>query len=212
MARDDHAMPTTMQARSELSTTRLIEAAADLIAEQGYDRTTLMAIAKRAGYTHGLVTARFGSKEGLLWAVVERMVVDWQEALLNPSIGAKTGPEAVHAMLSEVRTSWRKSPKRMRALYTLMFEALLPIPTLNERMAQLHRDLRRSAQKAVQDGIADGSVRRDTDAAAVARLVVGGLRGAVYQHMLDPRSVPIDRALGELTALVDALLPPGSES
>ena len=48
--------------RSDLSTSELLRAAARLIAEKGYGRTSLVEIATEAGYSHGLVTIRFGSK------------------------------------------------------------------------------------------------------------------------------------------------------
>lgn len=207
MARVDRNLPVTKQARSELSTSRLLDAAADLIAEGGYERMTLAAIGDRAGYSHGMVTARFGSKEGLLWALVERMVVDWQGGELREAVGDRTGAAAVRAMLAEVQTSWRRSPNRMRALYILMFEALLPVPLLQQRMVELHRDLRRAVRRAVESGIDEGAVGPGVDAEAVARLVVGGLRGAAYQSMLDPEDVIVERALDDLGVLVEALLP-----
>lgn len=212
MARADRPLPAPKQARSQLSTSRLLDAAADLIAEGGYERMTLSAIAKRAGYTHGLVTSRFGSKEGLLWALVERMVVDWRHTLLMPTVSGQTGAAAVHTTIAALRDSWRRAPSRMRALYILMFEALLPIPLLHQRMAELHRELRRSVQDAVERGISDGSVSSRIDSAGAARIVVGALRGAVYQAMLDPEQVSIDDALADVEAMVDALLPGPSHS
>ncbi|MFI6777942.1 TetR/AcrR family transcriptional regulator [Nocardia sp. NPDC050412] len=209
MARVDRNLPTPKQARSELSTSRLLDAAADLIAEGGYERMTLAAIGVRAGYSPGLVTARFGSKEGLLWALVERMVVDWQGRSLREVIGGTTGAVAIRAMLAELKSSWLRSPNRMRALYILMFEALLPVPLLQQRMLELHRDLRTSVRGVIESGMAEGTVGSDVDAQAVARLVVGGLRGAAYQAMLDPEDVAVDRALDDLGLLVDALLPVG---
>ncbi|WP_327098889.1 TetR/AcrR family transcriptional regulator [Nocardia vinacea] len=209
MARVDRNLPTPKQARSELSTSRLLDAAADLIAEGGYERMTLAAIGVRAGYSPGLVTARFGSKEGLLWALVERMVVDWQGRSLREVIGGTTGAVAIRAMLAELKSSWLRSPNRMRALYILMFEALLPVPLLQQRMLELHRDLRTSVRGVIESGMAEGTVGSDVDAEAVARLVVGGLRGAAYQAMLDPEDVAVDRALDDLGLLIDALLPVG---
>jgi len=47
----------------------LLDAAADLIAEGGYEAMTLAAVGERAGYSRGLVTARFGSKDQLLEAL-----------------------------------------------------------------------------------------------------------------------------------------------
>jgi len=200
-------MVTPRQSRSELSTTRLINAAAELIAENGYERTTLAAIGKRAGYSHGIVTRRFGSKEGLLVALIEKMAMGWTQTHLIPAVGSTTGRKALHIRIEAFRASWRKSARRMRALYTLMFEALGPIPHLKQRMIELHRYSRDSAAAVIQLGIDDGSVDESVDPERVARLFVGALRGAAYQAMLDPDEVDIYDALDDLDLLVDALLP-----
>src|SRR5579875_2572479 len=44
----------------------ILQAARQALAEQGYARTTIREIARRAGVTHGLVMRHFGSKERLL--------------------------------------------------------------------------------------------------------------------------------------------------
>lgn len=49
----------------------LIEAAGELFARDGFERTTLKAVADRAGVAKGLVAHHFQSKHGLLLAVVE---------------------------------------------------------------------------------------------------------------------------------------------
>ena len=162
-----HAPPAPKQSRSALSTTRLLDAAAELIAERGYERMTLAAIGERAGYSPALVTARFGSKEGLLAALVDRMAVDWAENVLAPAIAERSGADAVHTVLAE-----------------------------------LHRDLRRTIEERIAAAPGDAAV----EPASAAQLIVGALRGAVYQSLLDPVAVPMDAALDRLGPLVDALL------
>jgi AcrR family transcriptional regulator len=206
--REGRALPAPKQARSELSTGLLLDAAAELIAEGGYERMTLVAIGQRAGYSPGLVTARFGSKEGLLWVLVENMVEDWQETMLRPAIAGTTGRDAVHAMLETFRASWQRRPARMRALYVLIFEALLPIPTLRERMADLHRDFRTKLREAFDEAIGARTLDQATDTELAARLILGGLRGAIYQAMLDPVEISVDEALTDVGRLADILLPP----
>lgn len=201
------AFPVTKQARSELSTAKLLGAATELIAERGYELTTLAEIGKRAGYSHGLVTRRFGSKEGLLWALVERMVVDWKHDFLLPAVGDAGGVEAMRVHIDALRGSWRHSHGHMRALYALMFQALLPVPILRERMISLHENIRDDIAEAVQRGIDRGTVDPSVDPAKTGRLFVSALRGAVYQWLLDPDYIPIDQALAELNDMMRALLP-----
>lgn len=51
--------------------TRLIDAAAELIAEQGYDRVGVLAVAQRAGLTNGAIYGNFRDKAHLLAAAIE---------------------------------------------------------------------------------------------------------------------------------------------
>jgi AcrR family transcriptional regulator len=203
----ESAIPVAKQARSELSTAKLLDAASELISESGYERMTLVAIGERAGYSHGLVTRRFGSKEGLLWALVEKMVVTWNLESLTPTQG-KTAAEALHLVVDELRGSVEHSSGRMKTLYALTFEALTPIPELRERMRELHRDMRQYVRGVVADGIAAGSVSASVDPRVVAELFIGALRGVAYQWLLDPEEIDIDSALVNVDVLIDALLPP----
>jgi len=98
----------------------------------------------------------------------------------------------------------------MRALYILMFEALLPVPLLQEHMAELHEDLRRSVEDTITRSIDEGITSRDVDAAVAARLIVGALRGASYQSMLDSARMPITVALADVRVLIDSLLVPAA--
>ncbi len=51
---------------------RLIEAAAAVIGEKGWDRTSLEEVARRAGMTRGAIYGNFANREELFLAVVQR--------------------------------------------------------------------------------------------------------------------------------------------
>lgn len=169
------------QARTELSTRLLLEATADLIVENGWERTTLNAIARRAGYSHGLVTQRFGSKEGLLHALLERMTTEWATNELVPKLPANAGPESIRLFLLEVRDSAVHKPRMLRALYALMFEGLR-ISAIREDLIKTHEKLRDAFAQAFSNVELPGFLPSPQIAAAS---VVSALRGAAYQWMLD---------------------------
>jgi AcrR family transcriptional regulator len=58
------------EGKKSRSRTRLVEAAADAIAEKGFQRTSLDDIAARAGMTKGAIYSNFKSKEDLFLAVM----------------------------------------------------------------------------------------------------------------------------------------------
>ena len=174
------------QARSERSTNALLDAAAALIVERVFGALTLAAIGERAGYSRGLVTARFGSKDGLVDALIERIVGRWSHRNVLPRTKGRSGREAMLVMLDAIRAQAERDPRALRVLYALMFEAIGPDPGLRARFAKFHEDMRADFAGFVARGKRDGSIARCVDAGAEATLVISGLRGIGYQWLLDP--------------------------
>jgi AcrR family transcriptional regulator len=62
------------QRRAEESWTRVLDAAAELLAERGWNGVTLAEVTKRAGVSNGSIYWRVGSKDALLTAIHERFI------------------------------------------------------------------------------------------------------------------------------------------
>ena len=195
-----------------MSTRLLLEAAAALIAEQGYERTTLPMIGKRAGYSHGLVTQRFGSKDGLLHELVHRLTTNWLVEQVDPQMDSDTGVNGVAIMLKEIQASAIRDSGLVRTLYALMFEAIR-IPSLHADMVEIHRAQRQKVTDMILKAQDQGEVNADVDPVAFANLVVSALRGASYHWLLDP-NFPFHQTITDLVSLVrrdlamDAPIPP----
>ena len=68
---DIATLPRRTQAqRREESDGRLLAAAAAIIAEEGYLAATLERVGERAGFSRGLAGRKYGSKDGLIEAVI----------------------------------------------------------------------------------------------------------------------------------------------
>ena len=63
----------TQAERRAQSEERLLEAAAQIIAEEGYLACTLDRVGLRAGFSRGLASRKYGSKDGLIEAVIWRV-------------------------------------------------------------------------------------------------------------------------------------------
>jgi AcrR family transcriptional regulator len=183
----------TQAERTALSEDRLMAAALKLVAERGYERTSLQAIGDAAGYSRGLVSHRFGSKEGLLWAMFERTFSEWRTERLLPRVGARVGVEALHAVVAASRAALQGAPDTMRGFYAMLFESVGALEVLRPKVAEFHRRQRKGLAAWIAAGIAAGNVRADTDAVRAAELFTAMLRGAAYQWLLDPRGVDIER-------------------
>ena len=167
--------------RVEASERALIDAAVALIAERGYERTTLAAIGERSGYSRGLVTERFGSKEGLLWAVFDRMISVWSARAFRPRVGDRAGIEALRATIDVYLEAVRHAPHLIRAYYALLGEE-----HLRGEVVRLNREERSTISAWLRTGQANGTVRADIDADASAVAFLGVVRGVTAQWLLDP--------------------------
>lgn len=68
----------------EQSTTRILNAALELFAEEGYDRTSISKIAKTAGVSKGLIYNYYKSKEELLKGLIISMMNEIDMSNLTP--------------------------------------------------------------------------------------------------------------------------------
>ena len=116
--------PRTHEQRRELSEKQMLKAAIALFARQGYLKTTLTEVGREAGYTAGLVSHKFGSKEGLLQAVVDHISKRFLNDQLGKAIQQTSATESIRNYIDIYLTevSLREGP--MRALYVIMGEAL----------------------------------------------------------------------------------------
>ena len=182
----------TQAERTATANRRMIRAAIRLISRQGCTRTTLAQVGREAGYTGGLVSHHFGSKEGLLRALVERAAGRFYQDQLLAATRDKSGLEALCASLDTYMNELVVREEHMRALYVLMGEALGPAAEINEVFCELNRGFRRSARVWIQEGIEAQEIRSDLDPDVEAAVFVGMLRGVATQWMADPRCFDLD--------------------
>ena len=144
-----------------------------------------------------LVHERFGSKAGLLWALVKRMVRVWKQESQARGATGHSGIEALCDLLDNHRRAVEED-RGIRAFYALMFEALGPIPELQPEISELHRRFRADIERILTDGIAAGLIRADIDPRSQAAILLGTQRGIAFQALLDPESFPLEAVYEEL--------------
>lgn len=96
--------PTTATGRTVRTRARLLAAAIDLFARQGYDRTTVAEISAAAGVTEMTFYRHFGSKDQLL-------LDDPYDPLIASAIGHEpTGLPPLLRAVRGIRAAWRGMP------------------------------------------------------------------------------------------------------
>ena len=177
--------PNKQQLRTERSTNALLEAASDLIMEGGLASLTFAAIGERAGYSRGMVTARFGSKDGLIDALIDRIVTTWSHKNI-PHEDGQSGLECAVRLIDAIRAQADRDPRGLNVLYSLMFEATGADEDLRLRFAKFHETMRADVASDVRRGQRDGSIRKGLSPDREGALLIAGLRGIGYQWLLDP--------------------------
>lgn len=163
----------------------LVQAVVSIVPEQGVGAATFEAIGARAGYSRSLVTQRFGSKRGLIDAVIEHAHTAFQSARLERRMDELTGLEALLLMMDVYLTALANSDE-LRTYFMLLASAVAEVSDLRAAFATQHELVKQRLAALVARGQADGSIRADLDADAAA-LMIGSLElGLSVQLLVDP--------------------------
>jgi AcrR family transcriptional regulator len=103
MSVEERRQVRTQAERKADSARDLIRAAMELIAEQGWERSSNAEIARRAGYSSTMVNARYGSREGLLAALLEACEKRFERGGTRRDSGLEELLERIEILREEVR-------------------------------------------------------------------------------------------------------------
>jgi AcrR family transcriptional regulator len=146
----------------------VLDAARELFAELGFERTTMRAVAARAGVDPALIYHYFGDKDGLLFAALQPPV-DEATVFADLADAARTGEELVRRLIS----LWEERPEIRDQM-----AAILRTGLSHDHASRLLRDILSSfILAALGDVLADD--RRELRVALIGSQL-GGLMLARY--------------------------------
>jgi AcrR family transcriptional regulator len=184
------AQPGAARVAGELPPTaaKLLAAARRILVRKGYASLTMQAIEHEAGINRALVHYYFGSKAGLLEALVESLFEDPAFGYSDAVASTPAGPARAAALLEWLGriTADRRSG---RLLYELL-PHVLRSTTLRGRVAELYAAYREFDGECLSSG-APASVELREDLGALSVAVVEGLG---VQSAVDPHGFERDRA------------------
>jgi len=147
---------------------RILGAAEELFAAQGFAKTTVDEIAAAAGVSKGLVYDHYASKEALLGAVWERLVGDWTEAVRGTKFGEGSIADALGEFL-RVSLSYVRANPLLRRIIALDPGSLIPGGLAGQQ--EFGRRYRSDLEPILARGVRRGELRRDLDVAHTAELI-----------------------------------------
>ncbi|WP_086751070.1 TetR/AcrR family transcriptional regulator [Streptomyces scabiei] len=169
----------------------MVDAAIRLFSQQGVRGTGVAAIAEQAGVTPSALIHHFGSKDGLVQAVLEEAD---RRALARLSATPTSEPTLTEAFDWFVRDAEHTATteRELTALHTtLTAENLEPGTTLHAWFRDRDRALRVHLTALFTRAAADGTTRPDLNPALLATEVAAFLEGAHLLWLLDPDQVDL---------------------
>jgi AcrR family transcriptional regulator len=174
----------TQRERSEESAKRLLDAAIELIAEKGFERTTVAEIGERAGYSRSMVRARYGSKEALLESIFG---TELDRRLMPKTDQELTGLPWVLARVDHVAQLLDEEPELTRAFAVMSLEAGVGISSLRAWYTHWLGEYERQMAAHLRQGQRDGTVRAELDPEAeAAHFILTGF-GMIFRWTLSPQ-------------------------
>lgn len=164
----------------------IVQAAVKMLHERGFNATGVQDITDAAGVPKGSFYNHFESKEALGLEALERY---WSGALASlESLKDESTPPAARLKayfrrLNELARKVKYRPGCM--IGNLSVEMSDQSPVIRERLAGMLAKWSRAIEQCVKAAQADGSMRRDLEAKAVAAFLLNSWEGAVMRAKVD---------------------------
>lgn len=184
----------------------ILDAAEDCLVESGVARTSLEAIATRAGVTRGAVYWHFKNKAEVVDAVINRVSVPFYHGLERVSRADGTTPlrdlrETLRASLSDLANT-----SRVRCVIEVI-ELRSEVPAEGDAISDLRKaGMRKTHARisaAFERAAALGQLRPDMDPESCARSLHFVIYGALRMYLLDPEHIDLKR---DALAAIDLVL------
>ena len=162
---------------------QIVTVAMDVFAEHGYAGGSVRTIAERVGVSHATLLQHFGSKEGLLTAVLQ----EWDRRTVEASLTEVTGLDYFRR-LPAVMAAHLGNRGLLELFTTIAAEASSPTHPAHDFIERRYTTnlatLAGHLQKAVDDG--DVAPLTPPEITTEVRLVTAVLDGIGLQWLLDP--------------------------
>ncbi len=169
------------RAGEEIDLDVLLQAALEAFAETGYNGTSVRDLSRRLGVSHALLTARFGSKEGLWFAAMEHVLAQteqsWREVADSPSL------DDLEALRQGVVRQVIFSAAHPQVLRIMNHEGAIDSPRLRFVIDRFVNPLRPGVERLLARLVTAGRIRPVPYATLHFLAVVGG--GALFANPVE---------------------------
>jgi len=188
-------------AKAAATRDQILDAAGRLIHLRGYHNTSLDDVLRESGVGKGNFYYYFKSKEGLGYAIIDRVVQGFLERTLEPAFAdTEADPvEQIHAFLDRiVDIHRRRNCVGGCPMGNLASELSDVHEGFRQRLAEVFDHWRVKLADALERGRRRGRLRADLDAAGAAGFVVASLEGAILMAKVTRDISVLEKSVAEL--------------
>ena len=188
-------------AKAAATRDQILDAAGRLIHLRGYHNTSLDDVLRESGVGKGNFYYYFKSKEGLGYAIIDRVVQGFLERTLEPAFADTDADpvEQIHAFLDRlVEIHRRRNCVGGCPMGNLASELSDVHEGFRQRLAEIFDHWRVKLADALERGRRRNRLRADLDAAAAAGFVVASLEGAILMAKVTRDIAVLEKSVAEL--------------
>jgi TetR/AcrR family transcriptional repressor of nem operon len=195
------AIVETRSAKGAATRDQILDAAGRLIHLRGYHNTSLDDVLRESGVGKGNFYYYFKSKEGLGFAIIDRVVQGFVERTLEPAFADESADpvEQIHGFLDRLVESHRKrNCVGGCPMGNLACELSDVHEGFRQRLAEIFEHWRVKVEGALERGRASGRLRADLNVAGAAGFVVASLEGAILMAKVTRDIAVMEKSVVEL--------------
>ena len=173
---------------------RLIEAAAQIVGEKGWDRTSLAEVAVRAGMTRGAVYGNFKNRDDLFLAIVQSR---WKPVIppYQPGLAFK---DRMHVLGKAVAAATPE--RRAQAIGALSFQLYaLTHEDMRRRVARVNAEIYGQAAAAMTESVNRGELPMAPE--RLVKVLHALTDGLTFLRFLTPELITDDVVIAAFEAL-----------
>lgn len=194
-----------MKSNGELSShDRILRAAKRLFAENGYENTSTVAIAREAGTSESQLMKHFGSKQGLLVAIFDRGWIAVGERI-EATNHSSSAADRLMAVLSAVTIEFENDPQ-LKVLAALESRRVRK-DSSDILLSRGYRQYRELLDRILIDMRTEGLVRADLNLDAVRAAILGLADGLWRDQIIGSRSgLPSNYSFDDIQQVIELLV------
>lgn len=185
---------------------KLLDAALQVFARNGYERATVDEIVREAGFSKGAFYVHFETKEDLFWEMLEERIAAQQETFRQTVDASLSVAENERRILEQ---AFNMSTHPLGPAVILEFTAHgMRDEKVREQLAKMYESWHSFVAETLTQGQELGIVRKDVPLALLASTIMALFEGSMIQSHFAPDNLRLDRKVEDLSALIAELISP----